>query len=103
MRHNVRYYMSSDYNHERLETLQKNYRRAWSTYAAEVEALQSAQHNGDGEPILVAARARTESAAVDYRIARDEMALFLLDQLALAPECQAESERQPEFAVSRTA
>ena len=88
--------MSSDYNHERLETLQKHYRCAWSLYAAEVENLQTAQENGDSEHLVAGARERVEKAAVGYRVARDAMALFLLEHTA-------ESVREPEYAVARTA
>lgn len=96
--------MSSDHNHERLETLQKNYRRAWIAYAAEVESLQLAQASGEQEPILLdAARERVERAAAEYRVARDEMALFLLDHAAIRPEFVAEGEPEPAFAVCRVA
>jgi len=95
--------MSSDYNHERLETLQKKYRCAWTAYAAEVECLQTAQQNGDGEHVSGELRERVEQAATTYRVARDEMALFLLELAPLRPEYGAESEPQPQYAVCRTA
>jgi hypothetical protein len=95
--------MSSEYNHERLETLQKNYRCAWTTYAAEVECLQSAQQNGDSEADLARWRERVEIAATHYRVARDEMALFLLELVPMHPEYAAESEPEPEYALRRTA
>jgi hypothetical protein len=95
--------MGSDHNHERLETLQKNYRCAWTTYAAEVECLQSAQENGDSEGALSQLRERVETAATDYRAARDEMALFLLELIPTHPEHLAEREPEPRYAVCRTA
>ncbi len=95
--------MSSEYNHERLETLQKNYRCAWTTYATEVECLQSAQRNGDGEKALALLLERVEKAAVEYRVARDEMALFLLEVNPMRPEYAAESEPEPQYAVRRVA
>jgi hypothetical protein len=105
--------MSSEYNNERLETLQKNYRRAWTTYAAEVECLQSAQLDSAAEPLVASIRERVDQASVGYRVARDEMALFLLDHLAIHPECQAESAagadsrnvegREPQLAALRVA
>jgi thioredoxin-like negative regulator of GroEL len=95
--------MSSEYNHERLETLQKNYRCAWTTYAAAVECLQSAQQNGDSERALAQLLQLVETAATDYRVARDEMALFLLELTPTHPEYMAESEPEPQYALRRTA
>lgn len=100
---NVSYCMSSEYNNERLETLQKLYRCAWTRYATEVECLQSAQQNGDSELALAQLHKRVEKAETDYRVARDEMALFLLELTPTHSEHVAESEPEPQYAVCRTA
>jgi hypothetical protein len=78
--------MSLNHKREQLEALQIEYRRAWDHYAAEVELLQSGLESG-----APGAKERIEKAAVEYRAARDEMALYLLDAI----EC----EKEPELAA----
>jgi hypothetical protein len=87
--------MSLNHN-EQLEHLQTEYRRAWNHYAAEVESLQTGLEGNvlEGGQLAIV-QERVELAAAEYRAARDEMALFLLDAI--------ESEKESAFAVCQSA
>lgn len=90
--------MSSIHTTERksLELLQTDYRRTWREYTVAVEQLKS---KTDGLPAddetARAARLRAETAAADYRDARNALADWLLeaDEDRVAPEGASRSGR----------
>jgi hypothetical protein len=79
---------------ERLGTLQRNYRRAWEALMREAEALQRvAKSDGDSAEVTDA-RARVETAAKNYRAARNDLAQVLLGGIGRAHVVKTESQRE---------